>query len=107
MVAYFRSPPTLRVQKSDPVSARACSIGFRNLCVNPSGSAFFCELLGPVGNLNEGSLREIWYGAVAKKKRRDGLHCRFDCQMTCRRPVSLWAKVKAFLRMNAYGAHTL
>jgi MoaA/NifB/PqqE/SkfB family radical SAM enzyme len=100
MVEYFRSPPLSDPLHQDPAAAKACVIGYRNLFINPDGAAFFCEPLGTVGNVVENSLHEVWRGHVAEQKRRAALKCRVNCQMTCRRSISLFAKARAFLRMG-------
>ena len=100
MAAYFRSPPASDLAQERLVDMKVCAIGYRSLFINPDGAAFFCEPLGLIGNVSQRPLREIWYGEMAEKKRRAALRCRVNCQMTCRRSLSLFAKAKAFLKMG-------
>jgi MoaA/NifB/PqqE/SkfB family radical SAM enzyme len=103
MVAYFRTPaataPPSDATPATP-STKECHIGFRNFFINPDGMAFFCEPLGRIGNITNTSLRDVWFGPEAQKKRRVALRCPINCQMTCRRPTSLLTRARAFLRMG-------
>jgi hypothetical protein len=54
----------------------------------------------PIGNLYKNSLSEIYYGEMADAQRRTMVHCSIDCQQTCKRPIPLLVKAKAFLRMG-------
>jgi len=99
MVDYFRNPPRANNELPGTVPAKNCTIGYRSLFINPDGRTFFCEPLGIIGNINEASLPSLWRGSEARRKRRAALKCRIDCQMTCRRSVSLATKAKIFLRM--------
>lgn len=100
MVDYFRSAPAPDLVPERLVGSKECSIGYRNLFINPDGAAFFCEPLGLIGNISERPLREVWYSEVANRKRRAALKCRVNCQTTCRRSTSLFTKAKVFLKMR-------
>jgi MoaA/NifB/PqqE/SkfB family radical SAM enzyme len=100
MVDYFRSPPAKVVERSTVVPQKRCTIGFRNLFIGADGRAYFCEPLGIIGNVNRDSLHELWHGPEAVRRRTAALKCRIDCQITCRRPVSLFTKARAYLRMG-------
>ena len=80
---------------------RNCDIGLRSMFVYPNGDVFFCDFLKkPIGNLYKNSLSEIYYGEMADAQRRTMVHCNIDCQQTCKRPIPLLVKAKAFLRMG-------
>jgi MoaA/NifB/PqqE/SkfB family radical SAM enzyme len=69
--------------------------------INPNGDVFFCDYLGhPIGNIYKQSLSDMYYGAIAKQQRQQMVFCNIDCQQTCKRPIPLWVKAKAFLRMG-------
>lgn len=100
---YFRNPP-----KSDVVrhlelggKKRGCDIGYRSLFIFPNGSVQFCDLLKrDIGNVNQQSLKEIYYGELAAKLRNRIDHCNIDCQRTCQRGIPIATKVRAFMRMG-------
>jgi MoaA/NifB/PqqE/SkfB family radical SAM enzyme len=80
---------------------RNCDIGLRSMFIYPNGDAFFCDFLGhPIGNVHQQSLSHIYYGAIADQQRGEMVYCDIDCQQTCKRPVPLSVKARAFLRMG-------
>jgi len=80
---------------------RNCDIGLRTMFIQPSGDVFFCDFLGrPIGNIYKNSLRDIYYGTDANGQRTEMVHCDIDCQQTCKRPIPLLVKARAFLRMG-------
>jgi hypothetical protein len=61
----------------------------------------FCDLLErPIGSIYEQSLKDIYYGEVARRVRKRINYCDIDCQRACQRPIPLSTKVRAFLRMG-------
>jgi MoaA/NifB/PqqE/SkfB family radical SAM enzyme len=100
---YFSSPPVNGIMRFLDLAGqkRNCDIGLRAMFVKPNGDVFFCDYLGhPVGNIYKENLGEIYYGAIAKKQREQMVFCNIDCQQTCKRPIPLAVKAKAFLRMG-------
>ena len=80
---------------------RNCDIGLRTMFVYPNGDVFFCDFLKQaIGNVHQNSLADIYYGTVAGQQRRKMVYCNIDCQQTCKRPVPLLEKARAFLRMG-------
>jgi MoaA/NifB/PqqE/SkfB family radical SAM enzyme len=80
---------------------RGCDIGYRSLEILANGSVHFCDLLErPIGSIYEQSLKDIYYGEVARRVRKRINYCDIDCQCTCQRPIPLSTKVRAFLRMG-------
>lgn len=80
---------------------RNCDIGLRSMFVYPNGDVYFCDFLGKtIGNIYKNSLREIYRGATANEQRREMIYCNIDCQQTCKRPIPLLTKARAFLRMG-------
>ena len=80
---------------------RNCDLGLRSMCVFADGGVHSCDFLKqPIGNLHEHTLSEIYRGKIAAEQRRRMVYCDLDCQQTCKRPVPLWVKAKAFLRMG-------
>jgi MoaA/NifB/PqqE/SkfB family radical SAM enzyme len=100
MIAYFRSSPSPERLVMKKANQQACRIGFRNLFICQDGKAFFCRPLGGIGNILNTSLRDVWFGSEAQQKRHEALRCKIDCQVACRRPISLFTKAKAFLSMS-------
>lgn len=80
---------------------RNCDIGFRSMFIYPDGNVFFCDAFKQaVGNVNESSLSNIYYGTIANEQRRKMAYCNIDCQQTCKRSTPLLEKARAFLRMG-------
>ena len=80
---------------------RNCDIGLRSMFIFANGDVHFCDYLGrPVGNIHKNSLSEIYYGVTANGQRKEMVYCNIDCQQTCKRPVPLLVKARAFLRMG-------
>ena len=100
MVDYFRFPPRRNNELPATAPQKTCAIGYRNLFIGADGRAFFCEPLGVIGNILETSLHDLWHGPEANRKRQAALKCQINCQITCRRPVSLITKAKVFLQMG-------
>ena len=80
---------------------RNCDIGLRSMGIFPNGDVHFCDFLNePVGNIYKQSLREIYYDATADRQRKSMVSCAIDCQQTCKRPIPLMVKARAFLKMG-------
>jgi MoaA/NifB/PqqE/SkfB family radical SAM enzyme len=80
---------------------RNCDIGLRSMFIYPNGDVFFCDFLKkPIGSIHKNTLKEIYYGQTADKQRKVMVSCNIDCQQTCKRPIPLHVKAKAFLRMG-------
>ncbi len=80
---------------------RNCDIGLRSMFIYPNGDVFFCDFLQkPIGNVHKQSLKDIVYDATANGQRKQMVYCNIDCQQTCKRPIPLSVKAKAFLKMG-------
>jgi MoaA/NifB/PqqE/SkfB family radical SAM enzyme len=102
-VEYFvAKPQTGHMRFLDLGGAkRNCDIGLRSMFIFANGDVHFCDFLGrPIGNIHKQSLSEIYYGTTAGGQRKEMIYCNIDCQQTCKRPVPLWVKARAFLRMG-------
>jgi MoaA/NifB/PqqE/SkfB family radical SAM enzyme len=100
---YFSSPPATGIMRHLDLAGqkRNCDIGLRAMFIKANGDVFFCDYLGhPVGSIYKQSLSEIYHGEVANKQRGQMVTCNVDCQQTCKRPIPLTVKAKAFLRMG-------
>jgi sulfatase maturation enzyme AslB (radical SAM superfamily) len=103
-VNYFRNRPRTggslkRIALNG--HSRRCDIGYRSLEILPDGAVYFCDLLArPIGNVHEHSLKDLYYGEVARRVRERIHFCDIDCQRTCQRPIPLSTKVRVFLRMG-------
>jgi MoaA/NifB/PqqE/SkfB family radical SAM enzyme len=103
-IEYFNAPPQMgsNLRFLDLGGAkRNCDIGLRSMFIFANGDVHFCDYLGrPVGNIHKNSLSEIYYGVTANGQRKEMVYCNIDCQQTCKRPVPLLVKARAFLRMG-------
>jgi MoaA/NifB/PqqE/SkfB family radical SAM enzyme len=102
-MAYFSNPPATGLVRYLDLAGqkRNCDIGLRSMFVKPDGEVYFCDFLEhSIGSVYKESLSEIYYGAVAKEQRQQMVYCNIDCQQTCKRPIPLVVKAKAFLRMG-------
>jgi MoaA/NifB/PqqE/SkfB family radical SAM enzyme len=100
---YFSNPPASGIMRYLDLAGqkRNCDIGLRAMFIKPNGDVFFCDYLGnPIGSIYKQSLSDIYYGSIAKEQRQEMVHCNIDCQQTCKRPIPLWVKAQAFLRMG-------
>jgi len=100
---YLADPP--QVDSTRPLDLgghkRNCDIGLRAMSIFQTGDVWFCDFLKkPVGNIEKGSLKEISPGEMARRQRQTMVHCNIDCQQTCKRPIPLHVKARAFLRMG-------
>lgn len=102
-IDYFASPPQMGNMRHLDLGGekRNCDIGLRTMFIFANGDVHFCDFLGrPIGNIHKNSLSDIYYGATAGGQRKEMVYCNIDCQQTCKRPIPLWVKARAFLRMG-------
>lgn len=99
---YLADPPTDAMRHLDlNGQKRNCDIGLRSMFIYPNGDVFFCDFLKkPIGSIHKNTLSEIYYGEIANRQRKVMERCNIDCQQTCKRPIPLHVKAKAFLRMG-------
>jgi MoaA/NifB/PqqE/SkfB family radical SAM enzyme len=100
---YFASPPQMGNMRHLDLGGekRNCDIGLRSMFIYANGDVHFCDFLGrPIGNIHQKSLSDIYYGTTAGGQRKEMIYCNIDCQQTCKRPIPLWVKARAFLRMG-------
>src|SRR5580658_1634970 len=86
----------------DPILAPETMLRIVREAKDLSGTGFNISLSGgePIGNIYKNSLSEIYYGGTAGTQRKIMIHCNIDCQQTCKRPIPLWVKARAFLPMG-------
>jgi len=100
---YFANPPQMGHKRYLDLGGakRNCDIGLRAMFIYANGDVHFCDFLGrAIGNIHQQSLSEIYYGTTAGGQRKEMIYCNIDCQQTCKRPIPLWVKARAFLRMG-------
>ena len=100
---YFADPPLDGETRRFELDGykRNCDIGVRSMFIYPNGDVMFCDFLRQaIGNIHQQSLKEMYYGAIAKEQRQQMVYCNIDCQQTCKRPTPLWVKAQSFLRMG-------
>jgi len=71
-LAYFKNPLHF-VQEQD------CTIGNRDINVNPRGDVYLCFSKEPIGNIRTGSLETLWYSDQAAKVRKVIKECKDPC----------------------------
>jgi MoaA/NifB/PqqE/SkfB family radical SAM enzyme len=100
---YFSDPPQVgNMRRFDLGGAkRNCDIGLRSMFIYANGDVHFCDFLErAIGNVHKNSLSDIYYGTTAGGQRKEMIYCNIDCQQTCKRPIPLLVKARAFLRMG-------
>jgi len=70
---YFKAP-------QDFIKKTSCSVLNDNaFTVSPDGSVNLCPYIKPIGNIRNGSLKDIWYSKEAQQRREEILHCKKNC----------------------------
>ncbi len=57
----------------------ACNMGYLFLSINEKGDVTLCEERGPIGNVLEQDIKDIWFSEMAKKERDAIGHCNKNC----------------------------
>lgn len=60
---------------------RPCGVSWKNIEVDPYGYVRICFALQPIGHLAQGTLCEIWTGAVARERRKEVHICEKPCRL--------------------------
>lgn len=100
---YLSDPPQVNNTRVVDLGGhkRNCDMGLRTMSIFQTGDVWFCDFLKkPIGNISQNTLTEIFHGEMARRQRATMVHCNIDCQQTCKRPIPLHVKAKAFLRMG-------
>jgi MoaA/NifB/PqqE/SkfB family radical SAM enzyme len=92
MVPHFQ-------EEKAPDSTRPCRVGLRNYWIDTRGDVKLCDEDPVIGNVKEGSAREIWYGEKAQEVRRDTLNCGKLCLITCVSQKTIFDKVKMGMKL--------
>lgn len=58
-----------------------CNLGDYEFHVDPYGKAFFCCLTEPFGNINAGTIPQMWGSASTQKIRSDVYNCKRNCHI--------------------------
>lgn len=74
-LAYFQNPLHF-AQEQD------CSIGNRDININPQGEVYLCFSKDPIGSVRIDSLKKIWYSEQASKVREGIKECRESCHFS-------------------------
>src|SRR5512135_2434818 len=71
-VEYGRKPPVSGVARElDPGGGkRNCDFGYRSMTIALNGDVSFCDILGPIGNVHSGRLKDRCRGEAAEEQRR-------------------------------------
>lgn len=67
-----------------------CWVGITTLVIKTDGTLANCHTLEPIGNVHQGSIRDIWYSAVGKQRRAESTSCTLACSENCtvKRPIN-------------------
>jgi len=60
-----------------------CRVGLRRFAIAPNGEVTTCWFYDPIGNLVHQTAREIWTGAVARRRREETVACKKACAYSC------------------------
>lgn len=86
--------------KQAPRSALPCRVGMRNFFIRTNGDVEVCVYGFPViGNINQQSAREIWFGQKAREIRKGTVNCEKLCLITCLSQKTLGNKVGIAFKM--------
>lgn len=69
-----------------PSSPGPCMVGARDLTIKANGDLSTCWEYPPIGNINDGSLRDLWRSQQGRRNRAETLACPRvggDCANTC------------------------
>lgn len=72
MKTYYRNPAYSREDFK-------CLVGTDIICVLTDGWVQLCRKMDDIGNLNQSSIREIWFSQKAKERRREIKNCKQQC----------------------------
>jgi len=75
-----------------PDEYRPCRVGMRNYFNSPRSRGRGLLALQAIGNVRTSTAQEIWYGAEARKRRKETVACDALCLFTCLSQKSLTDK---------------
>lgn len=71
--SYFKTP-------QDFVKRFSCNVtGGEAFTISPDGNINLCPYMNPIGNIREGSIKEIWYSEIANERRKELALCKKNC----------------------------
>lgn len=73
MKAYFANP--------ERFTLTTCTVGENGLGINAAGDVLLCNFMGPVGNITQGHIRDIYESAKAKAVRERMHQCKDNCHL--------------------------
>jgi MoaA/NifB/PqqE/SkfB family radical SAM enzyme len=90
-----RPPSELSVHPDDV----QCWVGLTTMHIKTDGTVVNCQTLEPIGNVRNQSIRDIWYGELARQRRAETVKCTIGCSENC--------TIKRTARQNFEGAMRL
>jgi hypothetical protein len=79
-------------------------LGQTNLIIDEFGNMQFCYIFDTkIGNVNDGTIKKTWRGAVARQKRKEIKACRQPCIALACRSRSLREKATIFFKYLSLG----
>jgi MoaA/NifB/PqqE/SkfB family radical SAM enzyme len=89
-------PPSAREADPDGVQ---CWVGLTTMHIKTDGTVVNCHTLDPIGDVKKQSIRDIWYGEVARQRRAETVKCTIGCSENC--------TIKRTVRQSFQGAMQL
>lgn len=72
-----------KVPRELPDDDLKCWVGITTLMIKPDGKLHNCHTLDAIGDVRHGSIRDIWYGETAKRRRAETVECTIGCSENC------------------------
>jgi MoaA/NifB/PqqE/SkfB family radical SAM enzyme len=90
-VRHFKKEPTALSIDPDGVQ---CWVGITTMVVKTDGTIINCHTLDPIGDVRQQSVRDIWRGEVAARRRAETVKCTIGCSENCTIKRSVWQNVQ-------------
>lgn len=90
-----------KVPREVPADDVQCWVGLTTLVIKTDGQLHNCHTLAPIGNVREGSMRDIWYGTTAKERREESVSCTIACSENCTIKRSIPQQVAGAIKLLA------
>jgi len=98
---YFINP-NLLVSKQ----LKKCHIGYEKISISYKGDVTLgCSYFGNIGNINESSIKDLWYSPKAKKIRKRMMNCKVPCTSNCYKELTFRekaAKAKVLIKSGLF-----
>jgi radical SAM protein with 4Fe4S-binding SPASM domain len=72
-----------KIPREIPDSDVQCWVGLTTLVIKTEGKLHNCHTLDAIGNVRDGSIRDIWYSELARQRRAETVDCTIACSENC------------------------